>query len=166
MLSAFFVVAGAVQPAKILTFGDSLTAGLISGTTTEYVPYGIALSAALRDEVGATPTVLARGIVLESSHAMPARLESVLLQDGPFDCVLVLGGSNDLWRGDAEKIWSSLQLCHASVRAAGATLGLVTLPPFEPPVMRWLAWTGVLELTDATRLKVCLLYTSPSPRDS
>lgn len=95
--------------------------------------------------------MIERGVVLESSHAMPKRLQRVLVEDGPFDCVIVLGGSNDLWTGDADRICESLETCHAGVRIHGASLGIVTLPPFEPSVMRWLSWTGILEKTDATR---------------
>ena len=93
--------------------------------------------------------------VLESVHAMPERLQALLEAEATYDAALLLGGSNDLWTGDADRIWASLLQLVATLRAAGTpTLGLTTLPPFENQVMRWLAFTGVLEKTEATRLDV------------
>ena len=153
MLVALLAVARPL-PARILAFGDSLTAGLCSPRTgaARYAPYGVTLAQNTGSEV------LSRGVVLESAHAMPSRLASTLEAEGRFDCAVILGGSNDLWRGQPDAIWTSLQSLYSQVRLQGgnepATVGMVTLPPFEPDVMRWLAFTGVLELTDRTRLDV------------
>ena len=92
-----------VVPTRILAFGDSLTAGLVAGTRDCYSPYGATLSQLTGAEV------VSRGVVMESAHAMPARLASVLESESSFDCAIVLGGSNDLWTGDADAIWASLQ---------------------------------------------------------
>ena len=135
-------------PTRILSFGDSLTAGLIANTK-EYAPYGETLSRNLN------VPVVSRGVVLESSHSMPSRLSTTLNDDGPFDCAIILGGSNDLWKGDSDAIWVSLQSLYSQSRAHGCSLlGLITLPPFEPDVMKWLSFTGILEKTDACRLDV------------
>ena len=86
---------------------------------------------------------------------MPARLAATLKDDGPFDCAIILGGSNDLWKGDSDAIWVSLQSLYSQSRAHGCSLlGLITLPPFEPDVMKWLSFTGILEKTDNCRLDV------------
>lgn len=132
-------------PQRILCFGDSLTAGMV--TRDEYVPYGDVLSASL------DARVVSRGVVLESAHAMVPRLQRTLAE-GDFDAVILLGGSNDLWTGDAPKILASLDGMYGMVRATGAQLGVATLPPFEPKVMQWLAFTGVLEQTEMTRRAV------------
>ena len=145
-------------PTRILTFGDSLAAGLVGGTSN-YSPYGDALARSLMDARGHQAEVCCRGVVMESVHAMPARLAKTLrAEGGAFDCALVLGGSNDLWRGDADAIWTSLQALYAQLRSSNVredcALGLVTLPPFEPEVFNWLSFTGISELTDATRIQV------------
>ena len=103
--------------------------------------------------------VTTAGVPLESAHAMPKRLAAILQDDGEdFDAVIVLGGSNDLWKGDADAIWDSLQQLHEQVRTSGCALGLGTLPPFEPKIFDWLSWlkyltcTSVGEQTEATRV--------------
>jgi hypothetical protein len=114
-------------------FGDSLTAGLVGGTRDQFVPYGAALAA----QIGGVD-VVSRGVVMESVHTMPGRLQTTLAEaEDRYDCVLLLGGSNDLWKGDAGAIWTSLCELYAQADACGASsLGLFTLPPFEPDVMK------------------------------
>jgi len=143
---------GAVPlPSRVLAFGDSLTAGLVGGTRDQFVPYGAALAA----QIGGVD-VVSRGVVMESVHTMPGRLQTTLAEaEDRYDCVLLLGGSNDLWKGDAGAIWTSLCELYAQADACGASsLGLFTLPPFEPDVMKWLRFTGILELTESTRRDV------------
>ena len=146
-------------PTRILAFGDSLTAGLVGGSTNRYSPYGDALARSLMDASGHEAEVYSRGVVMESVHAMPARLTKTLqAEGGGFDCALVLGGSNDLWRGDADAIWTSLQALYGELRSSNVgeecALGLVTIPPFEPGIFNWLSFTGISELTDDTRIQV------------
>ena len=137
-------------PKRILTFGDSLTAGLVA-TTGQYCPYGDVLSAELLGKA----EVVTRGVVLESVHAMPKRLVKCLRDDGDFDGVMIIGGSNDLWRGCSDTILASLNELYDEAGRHGAwALGMATLPPFEPAVMKWLSFTGVLENTEQTRLEV------------
>lgn len=136
-------------PTRILAFGDSLTAGMVARDT--YAPYGDRVAARL----GAAVT--SRGVVMESVHAMPARLRRVLADnnDARFDAMIILGGSNDLWKGDPDAIWQSLQQCYSMARSEDAALGMATLPPFEPAPMRWLEpLTGCATLTETTRQEV------------
>ena len=78
-------------PTRILAFGDSLTAGLVGGSTNRYSPYGDALARSLMDASGHEAEVYSRGVVMESVHAMPARLTKTLqAEGGGFDCALVL----------------------------------------------------------------------------
>ena len=161
MLATIIIGASAALrplPQRVLCFGDSLTAGLIGDTRDSYVPYSDTLSKAL--DVESVP----HGVVLESVHSMPARLDKVLSEQ-QFDCAIVLGGSNDLWRGDRDAIVLSLEALYSRVRSHGALLGVVTLPPFEPSVMRWLSFTGVLEITDTTRCAVNEAIRLESRRD-
>lgn len=108
MLSSLCVLAAAAPPTRILTFGDSLTAGLVVGRSTMgwksvYAPYSKSF-AALGDI-----NVCTEGMVMESSHDMPARLDVVLARaQAPFGCCVILGGSNDLWRGDVSASKNSL----------------------------------------------------------
>ena len=53
-----------------------------------------------------------------------------------------------------DAICESLLQMYGQVDVHASSLGVVTLPPFEPDVMRWLAFTGVLEKTEATRQQV------------
>ena len=135
---------------RVYAFGDSLTAGMVDRAT--YTPYGASLQKLLPED----SVVESSGVVLESCHAMPARLARELSarEESTFDVILILGGSNDLWRGDHSAIMSSLDLLYEQVRDAGAALGVATLPPFEPDVMKWLSFTGVLAQTESTRMAV------------
>jgi len=137
-------------PARILAFGDSLTAGSV--TRDLFVPYG----ETLRSTLGAATDVVSRGVVLESVHKMPQRLEKTLAtEEQPFDAMIFLGGTNDLWRGDADAIWRSLQALYSQARARNAMLGVITLPPFDPAPMKWLEpLTGCLTLAEKTRCDV------------
>ena len=153
MRSSLYAIVVALPTAwalRILCFGDSLTAGLV--TRDQYVPYG----EQLRRRIGADTAVTSSGVVMESVHKMPARLRRVLQESAqPFDAIIVLGGSNDLWTGNADAIWRSLQALHCEARAHGAALGVATMPPFEPAPMKWLErWTGCLTLTEDTRSDV------------
>ena len=141
-------------PTRILSFGDSLTAGLIANTK-EYAPYGETLSRNLN------VPVVSRGVVLESSHSMPTRLSTTLNDDGPFECAIILGGSNDLWKGDADAIFATLLELYGIARERTQPspglprLGLATMPPFYlRPFYEWLDFTGIGEKTDATRRAV------------
>ena len=109
------VVSG-VAP-RILTFGDSLTAGFTSPSAPR-TPYASILSSRIGFEA------VSSGVVAESVHRMPERLAREL-GESSYNSVVILGGSNDLWKGDADAICATL-----------------------------------LELYG-----ICLLYTSPSPRD-
>jgi len=134
---------------RVFAFGDSLTAGMVDRAT--YSPYGASLQQFLPEG----SIVESSGVVLESSHAMPTRLARELsAHEEAFDIILILGGSNDLWRGDHNAIMSSLDLLYKQVHHAGAALGVATLPPFEPDIMRWLSFTGVLAQTESTRVAV------------
>uniref|UniRef100_A0A7S0PYL5 SGNH hydrolase-type esterase domain-containing protein n=1 Tax=Coccolithus braarudii TaxID=221442 RepID=A0A7S0PYL5_9EUKA len=88
---------------------------------------------------------------------MPARLSREIdAAASPYDGIVVIGGSNDLWKGDESAIWDSLCELYKRVQASSssAILGMVTLPPFEPAVFDWLSFTGIGQLTETTRLAV------------
>ena len=99
--------AAGFQPLRVLTFGDSLTCGLVD--RNRYAPY----ADVLREQLGASLTMVeSEGIVMESAHAMPQRLTRVLASRDAYDAIIVLGGSNDLWKGDADAICDSLAELH------------------------------------------------------
>ena len=140
----------AKRPLRVLCFGDSLTAGLVS--RNRFSPYADTLASSLEP-----CNVCVAGVPLESAHAMPPRLAQLIVeQGGDFDAAIVIGGSNDLWRGNPEAILQSLAELHLQIRnlPCDCALGIGTLPPFEPDVMKWLAFTGALEKTEATRAAV------------
>ena len=70
LLAVVHTAVALALPGRILTFGDSLTAGLIGNTRDQYAPYGSVLA----ELVGCEQ--VSRGVVLESAFQMPARLES------------------------------------------------------------------------------------------
>ena len=132
---------------RILTFGDSLTAG-VERAFAPLTPYGNTLEQRLATAVDGGATVVVSGVPLESAHAMPARLARVLASEPPFDCAIILGGTNDIWSRDVARIWASLSCMYGAVLDASPRLGVVTLPPFSPAPLRWL---GAVAATDAAR---------------
>ena len=133
----------ASSPHRILLFGDSLTAGQIA-ERGGFEPPGRRLA----QHLDASAVVQVEGVPLESVHAMPSRLEEVLKIAAPekkFDFVVVMGGTNDLWRLNATDICESLNRCfEAALRHNGdVRYGYVTLPQFTPAVVSWA--TSLLE---------------------
>lgn len=137
----------AEQPAvhaerNILTFGDSLTAGFVRPRAPSYPP-GKFLQDLLSAEDQSHPmcgaVVRAEGVVGESTASMAGRLEKLLTQQGtpPPDVVVLLGGTNDLWRCDEDFIMKNLEACYDVVarRSPQAVLGMVSLPKFAPDVL-------------------------------
>ena len=146
-------------PLQLLTFGDSLTAGL-TDRDAPYTPYGRAMQDEL-EKCGLPAAVISSGIVMESVHSMPCRLQDECAHVA-YDSILIIGGSNDLWKNDVDAIWASLLSLYTHVREhaqdqrATPPLGVATLPPFKPDAMRWFGGRRdvVTRLTDLTRRKV------------
>jgi lysophospholipase L1-like esterase len=146
------------SPPRVLLFGDSLTAGQVANRFNEFSPPGDRLQALL----GPSLSVTVEGKPLESVAAMPARLTQVLSSSSsggggsdrdqaPFDAIVVMGGTNDLWKLDAAAIGRSLEECFSAARRHNPSVrcGHVTLPPFTPGVVSWFG-TGF-----AGRLEAC-----------
>ena len=149
-----FVISSPVGVApRILTFGDSLTAGFTSPSAPR-TPYASILSSRIGFEA------VSSGVVTESVHSMPPRLGRELAASS-FNSVIILGGSNDLWKGDADAIFATLLELYGIARERTQPspglprLGLATMPPFYlRPIYEWLDFTGIGEKTDATRRAV------------
>ena len=83
----------------------------------------------------------ADGVVGESAYAMAARLEARLAgagpDAGPYDVVVILGGTNDLWRCDPAAVAAKLDAVHAVCREAlpEADIGICTVPRWCPGVV-------------------------------
>lgn len=159
---------------SILLFGDSLTAGQVANRNGEFSPPGLRLRKLLRDECGNArgdvrsettamlpPAVTVEGKPLESVRKMSARLEALLSHGSTeeegcrVDTVVVMGGTNDLWRLDAKTICRNLEQCFETARKHNPNVrcGHVTLPPFSPSVVSWFG-SGYSEKVEACRKEV------------
>lgn len=107
------------------------------------------------------PLVTVEGKPLESVRKMPARLDALLSRSSSVsaekegcrvDTVVVMGGTNDLWKLDAKAICRNLEKCFATARKHNPNVrcGHVTLPPFSPSVVSWFG-SGYLEKLEACR---------------
>jgi len=83
----------------------------------------------------------ADGVVGESAWTMAGRLEARLAAAGPgagsYDAVVILGGTNDLWRCDPAAVAAKLDAVHAVCREAlpEADIGICTVPRWCPGVV-------------------------------
>lgn len=135
---------------QLLAYGDSLTAGFWQ-SGLRFAPYGAALVASLgglghRAELwmcglsGLTVREFVRSLDAPSMSCVCGRrgqgLGRILKSRGPFDLVLLMGGTNDLGLGEggAEAIFADLRLLHEACHAAGACTVALSVPPnaFSP----------------------------------
>jgi len=119
---------------RILAFGDSLTLGNTLNMTHLH-PYTLRLRELLQDhnKTGITFDIDNAGICGEFARLeMTSRLPPILQSKGPYDLVIILGGTNDL--GDthvfgAEKaLYDEIITLHLTAHRHGATTMLITIP--------------------------------------
>lgn len=110
-----------LPPAKILCLGDSLTAG--------QTPSG--------EFVRLMPGARLDGTPLASSRSYARRLRKVLGENTcAYDAIVVLGGTNDLWRLDPDRIVADLAATHDLAATRTRRVVPVTIPPFDPRILR------------------------------
>lgn len=136
---------------KILAFGDSLTAGNIGGELNEALdkPYTIHLSKLLRENhPNATFDVNNKGIYGELvCGQMTDRLPKVLKEYGPYNIVIILGGTNDIIeakKGLEDTLFEGIKRLHDSATGQGANCIAMTIPEtdvyFKDLGKRGLSW--------------------------
>ncbi|KAL9951008.1 hypothetical protein ACROYT_G043594, partial [Oculina patagonica] len=120
---------------RILAFGDSLTTGNIGGELNEALdkPYTIHLSRLLgENHRNASFEVDNKGIYGELvCGQMTERLPKVLKEYGPYDLVIILGGTNDIIeakKGLEETLFEGIKRLHGDVTGQGAKCIALTMP--------------------------------------
>ena len=116
------------QPALVICFGDSLTAGFQSPTREnpvgEETPYGHFL----QDKLGGAAQVRVSGICGELTGEMVMRFRRDVLDHKP-GFVPILGGTNDLgWNASPAEIMRNLVKMYEQTLAAGGMPIPVTVP--------------------------------------
>ena len=100
---------------RILAFGDSLTEGW-TNFGREFHPYSCKLHSLLQSICKSKSfNIVNRGISGETTDQMKTRLPRVLDKDGPFELVIILGGTNDLgysFDKDGESLFQRLRSLH------------------------------------------------------
>lgn len=122
----------AVRPAfRILAFGDSLTEGWCD-FGTKFHPYTAKLQSLTRSiSKVKTVDVVNRGVSGETTDQMNSRLGLVLDKDGPFDLVIILGGTNDLGfplNNDGKPLFGRLRSLHELALRHSSLSVAVTIP--------------------------------------
>jgi len=135
---------------RILAFGDSLTAGYyLNGF--RFAPYGAALAEALLPEIQSEVWVCglsgltAREMAVKKNarqlqdvcHRHGKGLKRILSDNGPFDIVLIMAGTNDLARNDAsqaEAVIADIKALHAACHAVGVRTIALGIPPRDAVV--------------------------------
>jgi len=145
MPQVFRSVGGTGPPRKVLAYGDSLTAGFYH-FGRRFAPYGAALAEALGQtgvavEVwvcglsGLTVADFVRDIQQDSVTCVCGRtgegLAHILHTRGPFDLVLIMGGTNDLANASVtpQRIAANLQKLHTTCHDVGTCSVVLSVPP-------------------------------------
>lgn len=139
---------------RILAFGDSLTTGNIGGELNEALdkPYTICLSKLLRENhPNIAFDVNNKGIYGELvCGQMTERLPKVLMEYGPYDLVIILGGTNDIIEAKKDledTLFEGIKSLHSAVigqAGQGAKCIALTIPEtdvyFKDMGKRGLSW--------------------------
>ncbi|XP_068728354.1 uncharacterized protein [Montipora capricornis] len=148
---------------KILAFGDSLTTGNTGGTENEKLdkPYTIHLSNLLKENhPNFEFKVDNKGVYGQLVRGeMTSRLPNVLEACGPYDIVIILGGTNDVItpeQGLERTLFEGIQMLHSQVKEHGAKCIGLTIPEtdvfYKDLGKNGLSW--VKEEGEKIRLKV------------
>lgn len=122
---------------KILAFGDSLTHGDTYNLTQDpphVHPYTLRLQELLQGHFKDIDFCVNNvGIYGEfAQKEMTSRIPKVLQDQGPYDLVIILGGTNDLGEmyslGDERAVFDAIQELHLTSLASGAKTMLLTIP--------------------------------------
>ena len=128
---------------------DSLLDGFVDGRARE--PVGAVVLERLRKSVLSPIDVAVDATPLRTTGQVETALLRALAANDP-DAVVVLAGTNDLWRGDARAILASLERQYAFARDAGVGIVVgLTLPRFDPRIVQTFSRLGVPERVERTR---------------
>ena len=114
---------------RILAFGDSLTEGWCD-FGTKFHPYTRNLQTLIQS-LSKSVDVVNMGVSGETTAQMSERLPLVLNKHGPFDLVIILGGTNDLGLSlnkDGEPLFRRLSSLHELARRYSPLSVAVTIP--------------------------------------
>ncbi|RMX51187.1 hypothetical protein pdam_00004084 [Pocillopora damicornis] len=116
---------------RILAFGNSLTEGWCE-FGTRFHPYTLKLQNLIESECKTESIdIVNRGVSGETIDEMNARLPEVLDEGGPFDIVIILGGTNDLGMRldeNGEPLFSRLRSLHELALRHSPLSVAVTVP--------------------------------------
>lgn len=114
---------------RILAFGDSLTEGWCD-FGTRFHPYTRKVHSLIQS-LSKSVDVVNRGVSGETTDQMRERLPLVLNKEGPFDLVIILGGTNDLGLSlnkDGEPLFGRLRSLHELALRYSPLTVAVTIP--------------------------------------
>lgn len=148
---------------RILAFGDSLTTGNTGGEENKELdkPYTVHLSKLLSENHPNYKFIVDnKGIYGQLVlREMTTRLPMVLKECGPYDIVIILGGTNDiieLTQGLENSLFEEIKALHTVVKVHGAKCVALTIPEtdvyFKDFGKKGLSW--VKEEGESIRLKV------------
>jgi lysophospholipase L1-like esterase len=116
---------------RILAFGDSLTQGE-TFKSTHYHPYTHRLRKLLEEHESVKFDIDNAGITGEFVRdQMTTRLPLVLKEKGPYDLIVILGGTNDLidfTPGGEKDLFDEIVSLHRTAHEHGAKTLLLTIP--------------------------------------
>lgn len=116
---------------RILAFGNSLTEGWCE-FGTRFHPYTCKLQSLIQSRSKtASVDIVNRGVSGETTDQMNTRLPLVLDKDGPFDVVIILGGTNDLGMSldkNGEPLFRRLKSLHELAQRHSSLSVAVTVP--------------------------------------
>ena len=120
---------------RILAFGDSLTTGNIGGELNEALdkPYTIRLAKLLRENHPHSSFEVDNKAIYGElvCGQMTERLPKVLKEYGPYDVVIILGGTNDIIEpkeGLEDTLFEGIKRLHGEVTGQGAKCIALTIP--------------------------------------
>lgn len=123
---------------RILAFGDSLTEGWCD-FGAKFHPYTRKLQSLIQARAKSKSVdIVNRGVSGEMTEQMSTRLPLVLNKDGPFDLVIILGGTNDLGMSlnkDGEPLFRRLRSLHEIALRHSPLSVAVTVPETGYEVM-------------------------------
>ena len=134
--------------------GDSLLAGLVAGGEGGFEPVAKVVVNELRKLILTPVDVRVSAEPLRTAGQVEVALSEELQSRTP-GAVVILAGTNDLWRCDADAPFKSLKRMYDNCAQAGVrhVVG-ITLPPFTADATQWFSIVDLPQRIEATRSAV------------